>query len=44
MGLVAGDELDGEASGDGVVTLLGELLPRVAAIEGETGGSGERVK
>ena len=30
--------------GEGVVMLLAELLPRVAAIEGEAGGSGERVK
>jgi hypothetical protein len=43
-GLTAGEELDGDAGGEGVVMLLAELLPRVAAIEGETGGSGERVK
>jgi len=43
-GLIAGEELSGEADGEGVVMLLAELLPRVAAIEGETGGSGERVK
>jgi len=43
-GLRAGEELDGELDGEGVVMLLAELLPRVAAIEGEAGGSGERVK
>lgn len=44
-GLAAGDKLDGDADGDGVVMLLvGLLLPLVAAIEGEAGGSGERVK
>jgi hypothetical protein len=42
-GLIAGEELDGEVDG-GVVMLLAGLLPRVAAIEGEVGGSGERVK
>lgn len=43
-GLVTGEESDGDAGGEGVVMLLAELLPRVAAIEGEAGGSGERVK
>lgn len=43
-GLVAGEELDGDVGGEGVVMVLGGLLPRVAAIEGEAGGSGERVK
>jgi len=43
-GLRAGEELDGDVIGEGVVMLLAELLPRVAAIEGEAGGSGERVK
>jgi len=43
-GLRAGEELDGDVIGEGVVMLLVELLPRVAAIEGEAGGSGERVK
>ena len=43
-GLIAGEELDGDADGEGVVMLLAELLPLVAAIEGEAGGSGERVK
>ena len=43
-GITGGEELDGEVGGEGVVILLAELLPRVAAIEGEAGGSGERVK
>jgi hypothetical protein len=43
-GFTAGEELDGEVEGEGVVMLLGGLLPLVAAIEGEAGGSGERVK
>lgn len=42
-GLIAGEELDGDVDGEGVVMLLAELLPRVAT-EGESGGSGERVK
>jgi len=43
-GLRAGEELDGDAIGEGVVMSLAQLLPLVAAIEGEAGGSGERVK
>ena len=43
-GLTAGEELNGDVDGEGVVMLNGELLPLVAAIEGEAGGSGERVK
>lgn len=43
-GFRAGEEFDGDIGGEGVVMLLGGLLPRVAAIEGEAGGSGERVK
>ena len=43
-GLRVGEEFDGDVMGEGVVMLLAELLPRVAAIEGEAGGSGERVK
>ena len=43
-GLVVGEELDGDADGEGVVMSIVELLPWVADIEGEAGGSGERVK
>jgi hypothetical protein len=43
--VIAGEELDGGVDGERVVRLLvGLLLPLVATIEGEVGGSGERVK
>lgn len=42
--MMAGEVLDGDVEGEGVVMLLGGLPPRVAATEGEAGGSGERVK
>ena len=41
---MAGEELDGEVDGEGVVVLLAELPTWIANIGGEAGGSGERVK
>jgi len=43
-GLTEGEELGGDVDGEGVEMLLRGLLPLVAATEGESGGSGERVK
>ena len=43
-GLVVGEELVESVGGEGVVISLAELVPWVAATEGEAGGSGERVK